>query len=153
MKKLFLTLALLGSMCGFAAAEEPDAVRIKPVAGDEVVILFTANPEVTYTATGVTVSSTQDPVSFDFDDIEFIDFVRSSSVQEVAGTSVSMRVTPQALIIENAEPGSSLAVFALDGRSLLNTSIPDTSYSIDRSRLAKGVYIVRINKTTFKISL
>lgn len=153
MKKFFLMLTLLGSMCGFASAEEPDAVRIKPVTGDDVVILFTANPEVTYTATGVKVSSTQDPVSFDFDDIEFIDFVKSTSVQEVAGTPISMRVTPQALIIENVESGSSLAVYALDGRAILNTLIPDTSYSIDRSRLAKGVYIVKINKTTFKISL
>lgn len=153
MKKIFLLLALLGSMIGVNAAEVPDAVRVKPATGDAVVILFSANPEVTYTSTGATISATgHDAVSIDFDDIEFIDFVKMSSVSEVAGTQVSLRVTQDAIVIEGAEAGSQLSVYTLDGRAVLNTTFSD-AYSVERSRLAKGAYIVRINKTTFKILL
>lgn len=153
MKKFILLLTLLGSICGFAAAEEPDAVRVKPTTGDPVVFVFSANPEITYTATGATISATgQDPVTFDFDDIEFIDFVKYGSVKEVAGTQVSLRVAQDAILIEGAESGSLLSIFTLDGRCVLNTTIPE-SYSVSRSLLNKGAYIIRINKTTFKILL
>ena len=84
--------------------------------------------------------------------IEFIDFVKYGSVNEIAGTPVSMRVTHDAIVIENAGEGSMLSIYTLDGRCVVNTTIPD-SYSVERSLLAKGAYIIKINKTTFKILL
>ena len=128
-------------------------VRVTPVTGEPVVFMFSANPEITYTATGATISTTsQDPVTFDFEAIEFIDFVKYGSVNEIAGTPVSMRVTNDAIVIENAGEGSMLSIYTLDGRCVVNTTIPD-SYSVERSLLAKGAYIIKINKTTFKILL
>ena len=49
MRKITFLLAILVSICGFAAEVEPDAVRVTPTNGDPVVFLFTSNPEVTYT--------------------------------------------------------------------------------------------------------
>ena len=49
MKKLLLILTMLVSVCGFATAAEPDAVRVKPVGGDAILLQFTANPQVAYT--------------------------------------------------------------------------------------------------------
>ena len=65
---------------------------------------------------------------------------------------MTVRVTESALVIENAEEGSNLTIFSIDGKLLLNATIADT-FSIDRSRFQKGVYIVKINKTTFKLVL
>ena len=153
MKKIFLLLALLWSMCGLNAAETPDAVRVTPATGDPIVILFSANPEVTYTSTGATITASgQDAVTLDFDDIAFIDFVTYGSVSGVEGAQVSLRVTQDAIVIDNAEAGSQLAVYTLDGRQVVSATIPE-SYSIERSSLAKGAYIIRINKTSFKILL
>ena len=136
MRKFIFFLTLLGTALGLSAAEVPDAVRVTPV-----------------TATGATISTTnQDPVTFDFEAIEFIDFVKYGSVNEIAGTPVSMRVTHDAIVIENAGEGSMLSIYTLDGRCVVNTTIPD-SYSVERSLLAKGAYIIKINKTTFKILL
>lgn len=152
MRKFIFFLTLLGTAFGLSAAEAPDAVRVTPVTGEPVVFMFSANPEITYTATGATISTTsQDPVTFDFEAIEFIDFVKYGSVNEIAGTPVSMRVTNDAIVIENAGEGSMLSIYTLDGRCVVNTS-PD-SYSVERSLLAKGAYIIKINKTTFKILL
>lgn len=153
MKKLLLILTMLVSVCGFATAAEPDAVRVKPVGGDAILLQFTANPQVAYTTTGVTITATgQDAVTLDFDEIEFIDFVDLGSVSEVEANTVTVRVTESALVIENAEEGSNLTIFSIDGKLLLNATIADT-FSIDRSRFQKGVYIVKINKTTFKLVL
>lgn len=153
MRKFIFFLTLLGTAFGLSAAEAPDAVRVTPVTGEPIVFMFSANPEITYTATGATISTTnQDPVTFDFEAIEFIDFVKYGSVNEIAGTPVSMRVTHDAFVIENAGEGSMLSIYTLDGRCVVNTTIPD-SYSVERSLLAKGAYIIKINKTTFKILL
>ena len=153
MRKLIFFLTMLGTACGFAAAEEPDAVRVTPVTGEPVVFLFSANPEISYTATGATISSTnQNPVTFNFDNIEFIDFVKYGSVSEIAGTPMSMRVTQDAIVIENAGEGSLLSIYTLSGQCVVNTTIPDC-YRVERSLLAKGAYIIKINKTTFKILL
>lgn len=154
MRKFIFFLTLLGTALGLSAAEVPDAVRVTPVTGESIVFMFSANPEITYTATGATISTTnQDPVTFDFEAIEFIDFVKYGSVNEIAGTPVSMRVTTHdAIVIENAGEGSMLSIYTLDGRCVVNTTIPD-SYSVERSLLAKGAYIIKINKTTFKILL
>lgn len=153
MRKIIFLLTLMVGICAFATAEEPDAVRVKPASGDAVVFLFTANPEVTYTATGATITATgQAPVTFDFDNIEFIDFVKYGSVEDVAADAVTVRVTADALAIDNAEAGSLLAIYSLDGRCVLSTTIPE-SYSVSRSLFNRGAYIVRINKTAFKILL
>lgn len=77
MRKFIFFLTLLGTAFGLSAAEAPDAVRVTPVTGEPIVFMFSANPEITYTATGATISTTsQDPVTFDFEAIEFIDFVK-----------------------------------------------------------------------------
>lgn len=72
MRKFIFFLTLLGTAFGLSAAEAPDAVRVTPVTGEPVVFMFSANPEITYTATGAKISTTsQDPVTFDFEAIEF----------------------------------------------------------------------------------
>ena len=124
MRKFIFFLTLLGTALGLSAAEVPDAVRVTPVTGEPIVFMFSANPEITYTATGATISTTnQDPVTFDFEAIEFIDFVKYGSVNEIAGTPVSMRVTHDAIVIENAGEGSMLSIYTLDGRCVVNTTI------------------------------
>ena len=40
MRKITFLLAILVSICGFAAEVEPDAVRVTPTNGDPVVFLF-----------------------------------------------------------------------------------------------------------------
>ena len=155
MKKILFMLTMLVSICGFAANEEPDAIRVKTTTGSPVVILLASNPEVTYTQTGATITATgQNPVTLDFDDIEFIDFVKSSSVKDVATAegAVQLRVSADALLVSGAKAGSALAIYTLDGRCVLAATIPE-SYSVSRSQLANGVYIVKINKTSFKIIL
>ncbi len=155
MKKILFMLTMLVSICGFAANEEPDAIRVKLNSGTPVVILLSSNPEVTYTSTGATITATgQNPVTLDFDDIEFIDFVKSSSVKDLAATegAVKLQVSADALLVSGAKAGSELAIYTLDGRCVLNTTIPE-SYSVNRSLLNTGVYIVKINKSTFKIIL
>ena len=91
-------------------------------------------------------------MTFDFDDIQFIDFVKYDAVDDVVAPAVTLRVTQDALLISNAEAGSVLSIYSLDGRCVLNTTIPE-SFSVSRSELNKGVYIVTINKTAFKIIL
>lgn len=153
MKKLFFTLALLGSLSGFAAQLEPNAVRINLKDATKITLAFANEPEITFNTSGLTITTlSQDPYIFEFDDIDYVDFEHLTAVDQIETNNLLFKATPQAIIIENAPDESTLAVYSLDGRTMLTTTFSG-SYSIERNRLPKGIYIFKINKLTFKVSI
>lgn len=151
MKKLLLLMALSGSV--MLPARAHDSLRITPVGGEPVVIHFDHSPEISFTATGLRLTSTAtDPVTFDFDEIDSMDFTSISKVESVGADEISLRLTPQALIVENAPEDSNISIFAIDGKQVLVSSF-NSSCSVSRTLIPQGIYIIRINNSTFKITL
>lgn len=152
MKKLMFLLTLLAAGAS-AGAVEPTALRITTSAGSTD-FLFDDKPEVAFTANGVQVSTLiqDEPVSFDFDQVESMTFVELDAVSNVEQLPVSVRVTTAALIIDRLQADSRVAVFALDGRKITEFTASDHC-EISRMLLQKGIYILKINKSAFKISL
>ena len=52
----------------------------------------------------------------------------------------------------NLPHDSRVSVVTLDGRTIVSTTASDT-FTLDRSSLTHGIYIVKINNFTTKISL
>lgn len=130
-----------------------DALRITPVDGNPVVISFDYSPEVTFTGTGLKVTANSiDPVAFDFDQIESMDFTDASSVKAVGTTDIMLCVTSHSVEISNAGEESHVSFYGIDGREIFSTNF-ENAISVERSRLPKGVSIIRINNTSFKITL
>lgn len=151
MKKLLLLLALLpASVFGFAAGK--NALRVQPVVGEAVTFMFDAEPEVNFTSTGVSITATgAQPVSFAFDDIESLDFPEINAVQQIDSTQgIKVSCIADAIVISNAPEQSTLEVYSIDGRKIIST-VFSGDFSISRDSFAKGINIIKVNNSAFKI--
>ena len=153
MKKLFLFAALLFAALA-ATAAKPSMLKVNLVAGDPVTFLFDTKPEISFLGNQLRVTSLEHlaPVTFDFDNIQFLDFPEYDSVGEIPSSEITVATTPQAIVIGNLPEGSVVDVFSINGTNVFHSEASE-SCSIDRSRLGKGIFIVKINRTSFKISI
>lgn len=154
MKKVLLFLLLALAISAHAVMPEPTALRVVPTTGDPLVISFGSKPELVFTPGGVRIVSEDPecPVSFDFEGIEFVDFTSESGVGQVAAPEISLVITPGTIEISNLPDESVVDLYALDGRNVFHAKVSGIC-SIDRSKIARGIYVLSINKNVFKISI
>lgn len=142
---------MLGSLCCFAA--EKDALRVVLKTGSPMLFKFESKPEVIFTPEGFGVfCPNEEGVVFQFDEVDYLDFAETVGIAQLPVSELLFRVGQTSITVENAGPESRLDVWTLDGKSVLSATFNDT-YTIERPRLGKGVFIFKINNSTFKASL
>ena len=153
MKKFLMMLGAL-VVCAASYAVEPTAVRVTTVGGEQMQFLFSDAPEVQFAGDKLQVTSlaAADPVTFDFDQVESIDFPTESAVTTLRKSDVTVRLTQAALEISNLPARSAVDVYSLDGRRVFHSDC-EGECSVERRLLQKGLYVVKINKNSFKITL
>lgn len=67
-------------------------------------------------------------------------------------STIVVASTPGHIVFGNLPHDSRVSVVTLDGRTIVSTTASDT-FTLDRSSLTHGIYIVKINNFTTKISL
>lgn len=151
MRKFLLLLTMLGSLCCFAA--EKDALRVVLKTGSPMLFKFESKPEVTFTPEGFdVVCPNEEGVVFQFDEVDYLDFAETVGIVQLPVSELLFWVGQTSITVENAGSESRLDVWTLDGKSVLSATFNDT-YTIERPRLGKGVFIFKINNSTFKASL
>ncbi len=152
MRKLLLILAMAVAVVA-SAADAPTAVRVQPTSGDAVTFLFETSPELQMHAKRFTVTSTAHPagVTFEFDAVESIDFVATSSVENTEMPGIIMTMDNGTLNFSNVPENSPVSVYTTDGRMVVNTSASDT-FSLSLNDMAQGIYIVRVAGFVTKVS-
>jgi len=160
MRKLLLILAMAVAVVA-SAADAPTAVRVQPTSGDAVTFLFETSPELQMHAKRFTVTSTAHPagVTFEFDAVESIDFVATSSVENTEMPGIIMTMDNGTLNFSNVPENSPVSVnkemanvvLSIDGRREVNTSASDT-FSLSLNDMAQGIYIVRVAGFVTKVS-
>lgn len=152
MRKLFTLVALL--LGGAMAYASPDAMQIELNTGEPVVFHLSQSPEVSFVGDIVKIKSTQPDsnVEFEIDDVKSINFIENSSVEEIDAAAIVVKSTPAELIISNLPEKSVVGIYSVDGRCVAS-AIVTGEYTVDKSSLPHGVYVVRANnfvtKTTF----
>lgn len=151
MKKfLFLALALL---VGLTALAVPTSVRVNLLSGDKLVVSFDDQPEIAMLADGIKISSLgADPVTFEFDRIDCIDFVSQSLVDNLDASTLAISNLPDRIEISNAEEGSRLQLTGLDGKVYLVAEVAGGQASIIKGDFPKGIYVVTVGKKSFKVA-
>ncbi len=154
MRKIFLLLALL--MVSAVSAFAQISLRVTHVDGSETTFVLDKQPEVALLAGKLHITTAQDePVDFEIDDVESIDFlgktgVDSAAADAVAGITVS--VNGSMVTFGNIPDGSMVQIFNTAG-TLVAAAKASGTHTISRSELASGVYIVKINNFVTKVSL
>ncbi len=153
MRKLLLLLVLTVAFVA-SAADAPTAVRVQPVSGEAVTFLFDTQPELQMHAARFTVTSTAHPagVTFDFNNVESIDFVDvPTSVEKTEIPGIVMTMDNGSLNFSNVPDNAPVSVYTTDGRMVVNTTASGT-YSLDLRNMASGIYIVRVAGFVTKVS-
>ncbi|MGM9841365.1 MAG: T9SS type A sorting domain-containing protein [Candidatus Limisoma sp.] len=155
MKRLIIiaiaTVAAL--LFGVARAAEPNALQVTLKSGEPAIFLFEDSPEISFQAESLQITTLgNEPTTYEIDAVESIDFVDYGGTTSLNRSTILVATTPGQIVFRNLPAGSRVCVVALDGRTIVDTTASD-SFSLDRSSLSHGVYIVKINDFTTKISI
>lgn len=153
MKKLLLIAALL--LCGFGIHAD-NCLTVTTAAGGVVTYHFADKPELKFLGgtVKVTTQAGHDPVTFELSEIESIKLEDATGVEAPVETAKMAVITDTAGIhFHGVEDGAQAVVASVDGRVVVNTVVNGGEFHLLRGDLAKGVYIIKINKFTTKIIL
>lgn len=145
-------MLILSAIGAFAAG----GLRVTPVSGEPVVFLFDDRPEVSFIAGKLQVKTAMNntPVVFELDDIDSIDFSGETSISDIeASAEIAVTIDSRGVHFLNVPAGATASVFTLNGITVISTTVGASTFDIDRSQLAAGVYIVKINNFVTKIAL
>lgn len=150
MKKIFLAIAAL--IFGLTAMAAPSHVRVNLASGDNIVLSFDSKPEIAILADGIKVTSTEtDAVTYEFDDVDYIDFADLSAIEKVNDNPIRIVNLPQSIEFSNVPDGSVVKLFSLDGK-LLYTGQASGTAVIAKGDYPRGVYVVVVGASSFKVS-
>ena len=159
---MFLTL-LFTFMGGetVLASHDGDVLRIVFKDGSEFGYSLDEKPVVTFDGTSVLVKTSNFsmtlPDNFLFSDIVKIDFVdkATSGIEKTSQTGHTMTITyldGENVIISGVDKKAQWRLFGIDGKQYqVPSNLAGDALTIILTPLVKGVYIIRIDKYSFKI--
>ena len=131
-----------------------NALRLHKASGDEVTILLSERPLVTFNNNDLVITTHMDEVSYPSADVLKLTYVNVNPTNingiERSGTLYSL--IGDELKIANAVPGSRVFVYTVDG-TLLTSSTTDTQgcSTLPIAGMSGSVYVVKTSSVTFKI--
>ncbi|MBD5233000.1 MAG: T9SS type A sorting domain-containing protein [Bacteroidales bacterium] len=101
-----------------------------------------------------------EPIQLYFDEIEKCEYGNvddfTSGVSNIAADkhdNIKIRIDGTGVTFLNLNPGALVEVYDLNGRQALSSTSETETFTLDRSLLGHGIYIVRIGGFTTKLSL
>lgn len=145
-----ISVVVIGICVASAASMK---VRVVPKTGDPMLFSFEQRPEVAFLNGHVTITVTgEEPLVFDFEDIDHIKTQVTAAVNEVEKSDITVSSYPESIVFGNVPEGSLVEVYAISGQRIL-LDRAEGEFVLSRSGLSHGIYIVRINNTSFKVAL
>ena len=97
-------------------------------------------------------TASTNPNGYRIDNIKIIGEKSTSSIAETANNKINPFILGQKLIVPGLTDGTTVEIYNSMG-SIVQTSKLNKSALELNNRIVKGVYLIRVNKTTFKIIL
>lgn len=154
MKQFFLFFLALVGLTAFAETQIPDALKVVPLSGDEVIFKVAGKPEMTLNGNTLTITGSMpedNTVAFQIENVDHVEFFYSGDVgvQSAELSLMSIAQAGRVLTINGLPAEAEIKVFAIDGRCVFATTATDSA-TIDFSSFPSSIYIIKINDTTFK---
>ena len=159
-----MILTLLFTLMGggtVLASHDGDVLRIVFKDGQEFGYSLDEKPVVTFDGTSVLVKTSNFsmslPETYSYNDIAKIDFVdkATSDIKQTSQTGQLMTITyldGENVTISGLDKKAQWRLFGIDGKQYqVPSNLAGDALTISLSPLVKGVYIIRIDKYSFKI--
>ena len=156
-KKIYSLLLLLATALTANAADAKWCLVVESAAGETIAIGADQKPVIKTVADGYELRYGEQVTAFTWSELKKVTVRETepttTAVEEVkAVAEPSFRLAPGEIAISGAEPGSLAQVYALGGRQVLSARVgQDGSVSLSTTGLKAGIYIVKTNKSSFKI--
>lgn len=153
MKQKFYAMLLLLAMAVTAhAAEKQWCLVVESAGGETIAIALGQKPVIATQAEGYKLTYGESTAEFAWSELKKL------TLQETEPTAIkdvktpSFKLAPGEIAINSAEAGSLAKVFNAAGRQVLTAPVADDgTVTLSTANLPAGVYIVKTNKSTFKI--
>ena len=156
-QKLYSLLLLLAVTLSGHAADAQWCLVVESAGGETIAIGVDQKPVIKTVADGYELRYGEQVTAFTWSELKKVTVRETeptpTAVEEVkAVAEPSFRLAPGEILISGAEPGSEVQVYALGGSQALSARVgQDGSAHLSTTGLKAGVYIVKTNKSTFKI--
>lgn len=157
-QKLYAMLLLLVTALTSHAADAQWCLVVESTGGETIAIGCDQKPVIKTVTDGYELRYGEQVSSFTWSQLKKV------TIQETEPTATAIeeakaeflkptfQVSPGEICIKGAEPGSMAQIFSLNGRLQKNARVGDNgSVSLSTHNLPTGVYIIKTNKSTFKI--
>ncbi|MBQ8486735.1 MAG: T9SS type A sorting domain-containing protein [Prevotella sp.] len=159
-QKLYSMLLLLAVTLTAHAADKQWCLVVESAGGETIAIGADLKPVIATTADGYELRYGEQVTAFTWSELKKVTVQEtvadvSTPVKEVTIADPSkptFRATSGEIVISGAEPGSVAQIFSLNGHQTQSARVGDSgSVSLDTTGLPAGIYIIKTNKSTFKL--
>lgn len=141
---------MLGAMIH---AQEYESVTMTMVNGVTTTVKLSGEPTIKFVDDKLIITTKEATAEFDRQEIMQLNYNVVAGVENINHDSISVVNNGEALIFENLPANSRIMVYDLSGR-LLKSYIADSYiFELPFSCFFKGIYIVRVNGVSTKISV
>lgn len=150
-KLLIIAISLIaGISCAFGI--EANGLEVALSSGETATVLFDARPELSFVGSRLVITlPDREGLSYELDDVESIVFKTVAGIDDICANTITMEADSQGITFGHLAEGSQVAIYDLQGRTVQSTTATER-YTIARGTLPRGVYIVKINNFTTKLS-
>ena len=160
MQKTFLLFLGLALMALPMRAQEQDAsslqnvVAIYPVQGERVLFSFASNPELSYTATELVITTGSTSVQYPINQLRSVKFEKAETAEGIDEIEVPEHFLFRngQIIIEHGTPGSKVNIYNVQGMLVSQYSLDGEGNAAISTQGMTGVYIVTNERFTFKFA-
>jgi hypothetical protein len=145
-----LLLSLLALFCSIVAKAEDKSLIITFSDNTTQTFVLSTLPQITMSNNKMTISAGSTTAEYDLYKIKTFTFSGTTGIENIENNS-SIIAEGDRIIIEGAN--ANVRIFSVDGKTTtLKTTSLSNSTIIDISSLGRGVYIIKANDKTLKIS-
>ena len=160
MQKTFLLFLGLALMALPMRAQEQDAsslqnvVAIYPVQGERVLFSFASNPELSYTATELVITTGSTSVQYPINQLRSVKFEKAETAEGIDEIEVPEHFLFRdgQIVIEHGTPGSKVNIYNVQGMLVSQYSLDGEGNAAISTQGMTGVYIVTNERFTFKFA-
>ena len=160
MQKTFLLFLGLALMALPMRAQEQDAsslqnvVAIYPVQGERVLFSFASNPELSFTATELVITTGSTSVQYAINQLRSVKFEKAEIAEGIDEIEVPEHFLFRngQIVIEHGTPGSKVNIYNVQGMLVSQYNLDGEGNAAISTQGMTGVYIVTNERFTFKFA-
>lgn len=159
-QRIYLMLLLLALAITTNAADKQWCLVVESAGGETIAIGADLKPVIATTADGYELKYGDEVTAFAWSELkkvtveETVADANATPVEEVKAESAkpTFSVSPGEIVISGAEPGSVAQIYSLNGRQQQSARVGESgTVSLSTQGLPAGIYIIKTNKSTFKL--